>query len=205
MRQQAVLVVFATVLALPLAAQSSDGEARGFGDGFGARACIGTDITFGGVAFGVGVNHLILDDVEVGLSFYYGSFEETTEESVHTYEETTEITAFLALLNYLYGYEHGEASAFFVGGVGLGYIGVYWEESSDTDSSLGTPLSGGGSKQDFEGAVGGLLFNLGGGYAFAGGLDLRLEIPIMITFGDTGGASGVLPLFSLTAGYRFSF
>lgn len=180
------------------------GSPREVGDGIGLRGGVGTDITFGGAAFGVGVNHLIFDQVEVGLNFYYGRFEETTEEEINTYEETTEITAFIALLNYLYGYEQGENSAFFLGGVGLGYLGVYWEERSDTDTTLGTPLPGGGSKQDFEGGVGGLIFNLGGGYAFAGGLDLRLEVPIMVTLGDTGGASGVVPLFSITAGYRFS-
>ena len=49
-----------------------------------------------------------------------------------------------------------------------------------------------------------MLFNIGGGYAFDFGMDLRLEVPVMVTFGTAGGASGVLPLFTLTAGYRFS-
>lgn len=203
MKRRFALGITALLLSMPLAAQSNG--PREFGDGFGARAGIGTDITFGGVAFGIGVNHLIFDEAEVGINLYYGSFEETYDESVNTYVETTEVTAFLALLNYLYGYEYGEASPFFVGGIGLGYLGVYWEERSDTDSSLGTPLAGGGSKQEFEGGVGGFVVNLGGGYAFAGGLDLRLEVPIMLTLGDTGGASGVLPLFAITGGYRFSF
>ena len=118
-------------------------------------------------------------------------------------EETTEITALALFLNYLYGYESGESSFFLIGGVGLAYLGVYWEELSDTDSSLGTPLSNGGSKDEFEGGVGGMLVNVGGGYSFADGPDLRLEFPLVVAFGETGGASTVIQLFTLTAGYRF--
>ena len=174
------------------------------GDGIGVRGGIGTDITFGGLACGAGVNSLFGGQLEIGVVFYYGSFEETSDEGVNTYDETTEVTAFAALANYLYGYERGHSGWFFVSGVGLAYLGVYWEERSDTDVTLGTLLPGGGSMQDWEGSVGGLLFNLGAGYALSSGLDLRLEIPIVIAFGDTGGASGVIPLFTLTAGYRFA-
>lgn len=173
------------------------------GDGIGVRAGIGTDITFGGVAFGGGVNSLFRQRLEIGLVGYYGKFEETSDEGVNTYEETTEVTAFAALVNYLYGYERDRKGWMFIGGVGLAYLGVYWEERSDTDVTLGTPLPGGGSMQDFEGSVGGLLFNLGAGYSFGNGFDARLEVPVVIAFGDTGGASGVIPLFTLTGGYRF--
>ena len=179
-------------------------DAAPLGDGIGVRGGIGTDITFGGVAFGAGVNSLFAGQTEIGLVVYYGKFEESTDEGVNTYDETTEVTAFAALVNYLYGYERGRSGWLFVGGVGLAYLGVYWEERSDTDVTLGTLLPGGGSMQDWEGSVGGLLFNLGAGYAFANGLDVRLEVPIVIAFGDTGGASGVIPLFTLTAGYRFA-
>jgi hypothetical protein len=173
------------------------------GEGIGVRGGIGTDITFGGVAFGVGVNHLLFDSTEVGINLYYGRFEETYDESVNTYTETTEIVAFVALWNYLYGYTYRDSSFFLIGGVGLGYLGVWWEERSKTDTSLGTPLSSGGSKQEVEGGVGGTIINLGAGYAFSSGFDVRFEVPILIAFGETGGAAGVIPLFSLTAGYRF--
>ncbi len=183
---------------------SESGGQREVGDGLGLRAGIGADITFAGVAFGGGINHLIRDDAEAGLVAYYGRFEETTDNGFNEYEETTEVTAVAVLVNYLYGYE-AEASAWYlVGGFGLAYIGVYWEETSDTDTSLGELLPDGGSRDTFEGGVGGALFNVGAGYAFANGFDVRFEVPVLLAFGETGGASGVVPLFTLTAGYRLT-
>ncbi len=70
-----------------------------------------------------------------------------------------------------------------LGGVGLGYLAVDWEERSDTNTSLGTLLSGGGSKQEVSGSLAGALINLGVGYAFDFGLDLRFEVPILFAFG----------------------
>lgn len=177
-------------------------NAKGFENGFGVRGGIGTDITFGGVAFGGGVNYLFLDRIEVGLVVYYGSFEETTENT-HTYEETTSVTAVALFLNYLYGYTFGENGPFLLGGVGIGYLGIEWEERSDTDTSLGTLLPGGGSKHDVSGSLAGALINLGVGYAFDFGLDLRFEVPILFAFGETGEASTIIPLFTLNVGYRF--
>jgi hypothetical protein len=46
------------------------------------------------------------------------------------------------------------------------------------------------------------LFTLGGGYTFRR-FDLRLEVPILVPFSETGEAAGVIPLFTLTGGYRF--
>jgi outer membrane protein W len=172
-------------------------------DSVGVRGGIGADITFDGVAFGAGVNKLFMDQLEVGLVFYYGSFQQTSNNGVNTYVDTTKITALAAFLNYLYGYNRNQGGFYFLAGAGLAYLGVNWEESSKTDPTLGTPLPGGGSKQTFAGSVGGALVSLGAGYAIAGGLDLRLEVPLIITFSQAGGASTLIPLFALTAGYRF--
>jgi hypothetical protein len=171
--------------------------------GLELRGGIGTDITFGGVAFGAGVNKLFLTNLEAGLVFYYGSFKETSNNGSNDYTDTTKVTAFAVFLNYLYGYHPDKGGFYLVGGVGLAYLGVNWEETSPTDTTLGTPLPGGGSKQTFDGSTGGTLFNLGVGYALAGGLDLRFEVPVVVAFGNTGGASTVIPLFTLTGGYRF--
>ncbi len=197
MKQRQSLVI-GVLLAVAFSAGAQD-----FSQGLGVRGGIGTDITFGGVACGVGVNKLLGEELEIGLQFYYGSFEETDKEAVNTYVDTTKVTAFTALANLLYGYHRGESGFFFLTGVGLGYLGVNWEERSDTDMTLGTLLPGGGSKQTFDGSAGGLILNLGAGYAIPGGMDVRFEVPIVIAIGDTGGASHIIPLFTLTAGYRF--
>jgi hypothetical protein len=171
----------------------------------GIRAGVGTDINLG-LAYGVGVNYLIdlqQNSLELGVVFYGGSFEESTDEGIHTYDETTDVIVFGAEANYLFGYSPGESGIFFLAGTGLAYINAEWEEKSDTDESLGTPLPGGGSMQSAEGSTGGWLFNLGVGGSFKGGLDIRAEIPMVVTFDAPGGSSSVIPLFTITLGYRF--
>ena len=170
--------------------------------GLGARAGVGSDITFGGLAFGGGVNKLFLDNLEVGLVFYYGSFTENSTNGVNNYTDTTKITALAAFVNYLYGYHRNSSGFYLVGGVGLAYLGINWEESSPTDVTLGTLLPGGGSKATFDASSGGSILNLGAGFSFGAGFDLRLEVPIVIAFGSAGGSSTVIPLFTLTGGYR---
>ena len=173
---------------------------------FGIRGGIGTDLS-GGIAYGVGANYLIAANtnfLELGLSFFGGQFKETTDEGIHTYEEKTDVVVIGMMANYLAGYQPRGSKAFFVAGIGLGSISMDWEESSNTDTSLGTPIAGGGSMQSESGSGGGIIFNLGGGYSFSSPLDLRFEVPIFVTFAAPDRASSVIPTFILTAGYRFN-
>lgn len=173
----------------------------------GVRAGIGTDVT-GGIAYGLGVNYLLTfesnpnNSLELGVVFFGGSFEETSEE-YHTYVENTDVVVFGVLANYLIGYQPGKAGFFFIAGAGLASIGVEWEERSETDISLGTPLPGGGSMQSADGTSGGSVVNLGVGKTFKGGLDVRLEIPVILAFSSPGEAASVVPTAILTAGIRF--
>jgi len=171
----------------------------------GIRAGVGTDISFG-LAYGAGVNYLIQfqqNSLELGVVFFGGSFEESTDEGIHTYTENTDLIAFGVEANYLFGYTPGESGIFFVAGTGLASINVEWEEKSDTDESLGTPLPGGGSMQSEDGTAGGLIFNLGFGGSFSNGFDIRAEIPVILTFAAPGESSSVIPLLTVTLGYRF--
>ena len=88
-----------------------------------------------------------------------------------------------------------------IAGTGLAFISYEYEQSSPTDSSLGTSLPGGGSMFTEEGGTGGVIFDVGIGYTFSSPFDLRFEVPIMIPFGIEN--VSVVPLFMLTAGYRF--
>jgi hypothetical protein len=47
------------------------------------------------------------------------------------------------------------------------------------------------------------VFNLGVGRTFASPWDVRLEVPIIVTFSAPGEASSVIPALTVTAGYRF--
>lgn len=78
-----------------------------------------------------------------------------------------------------------------------------WEERSPTDGSLGAPLPGGGSIDSDEGSGGGVVFNLGVGYASRGPFEIRLETPVLLTFAPPGGASAVVPTAILRLGVRF--
>jgi hypothetical protein len=178
---------------------SSFGQSDQIGT-FGIRAGAGTDISFG-IAYGAGFNYRLVENTEMGLAFFGGSFSETSDNGFNEYEETTDVFAMAAQANWLFNHDSEQTKPFFIAGTGLAFISYSWEETSETDTSLGPPLPGGGSFQTEEGSTGGLLFNLGLGMTFSSPFDMRLEVPIMIPFGTEN--VGVIPLFVLTAGYRF--
>ncbi|UCC43344.1 MAG: outer membrane beta-barrel protein [Candidatus Zixiibacteriota bacterium] len=201
MKKAACLTLFGVML-IGTAAVNAQTSPR-----VGLRAGVGTDINLG-LAYGAGGNFLLTfpknpnSSLELGVVFFGGSFDETTEES-HTYEETTDIFVFGAMANYLIGYQPKQAGPFFIAGIGLASINVEWEERSSTDESLGPLLPGGGSMQSEEGSAAGTVFNLGVGQSFTGGLDIRLEIPVILAFSAPGEANAVIPTVIATAGFRF--
>ena len=171
----------------------------------GIRGGFGTDINLG-LAYGAGVNFLFdagNSGVELGILLFGGSFEETSDNGFNTYDETTDIFVFGLMANYLINYTPREPGVFFVVGFGLGAISVEWEERSDTDTSLGTQLPGGGSMQSEDGSTAGTVFNLGVGGSFKNGIDIRAELPVILAFGAPGEASSVIPTAIATIGYRF--
>jgi len=171
----------------------------------GIRGGVGTDIG-GGLAYGVGGNYLIDllgNSLELGVMLFAGSFEEESTEGIHTYMEKSDIFVFAMMVNYLINYTPNESGLFFVVGTGLGSINVEWEERSPTDESLGILLPGGGSMQSAEGYGGGTIFNLGIGRTFQNGLDIRAELPVIVTFSPPGESKSVVPTFTISVGYRF--
>lgn len=193
------------VLLLALALVSSSVFGSSDDPRVGVRGGIGTDINLG-LAYGIGGNYLInleRNAVELGVVLFGGSFEETSDNGFNEYEETTDVFVFGMMANYLINYTPRQSGTFFVAGFGLGSVNVEWEERSTTDVSLGTPLPGGGSMQSEDGSAGGTVFNLGIGQSFESGFDIRLELPVIMTFSAPGDASSVTPTLILTAGMRF--
>ncbi len=171
----------------------------------GTRAGIGTDLSFG-LAYGAGVNYLLkskTNSLELGIILFGGSFSETSEEGIHTYDETTDVLVFALMANYLIGYTPRQSGNFFIAGAGVASVGIDWEERSATDVSLGPLLPGGGSMQSEDGSGAGTIFNLGIGHTFVGGLDIRAEVPVIVSFATYEKASTVIPTFIVTAGMRF--
>jgi len=166
----------------------------------------GTDINLGlavGVKAGFLPFGLTANPIEVGLEFFYSNSTEESNNGFNDYFETTELFVIGAMANMLFNYSMDSPSVFFIAGVGISAVYVYWEETSPTDSSLGEPYGVSGSMQSVEGTTGGSVLNLGVGYAFLKGFEIRLELPIIIFFGEYGSASGIAPALTLMAGYRF--
>ncbi len=195
-RKSALMIAVALIVFLLTGTSYADTEGLGF------RLGIGTDVT-GGLAFGVGVNRLIGGNMEVGAVFFSAHVEESSEEYGNTYDETTDVTVLAAMVNILHNYSPDDRGIYYITGVGIGMFSVEWEESSPTDTSLGTPLPGGGSMMSEDGTAGGTIFNLGVGMNLQDNLDIRAEAPMFLMFSAPGESSAFVPTFTLTMGYRF--
>jgi len=173
--------------------------------GIGVRAGVGTDINLG-LAYGAEVNYakyLGRDAFEISLGVYASHSEEESDEGIHTYNEETDVMVIGALVNYLFLYSFDEPGPYFVVGIGFGAVSIDWEERSDTDTSLGPLLPGGGSMQTADGSSGGTIINFGIGHRFNKQLDLRAQLPTFFVFSAPGEATSVVPTFTITVGYRF--
>jgi len=171
----------------------------------GVRAGIGTDIE-GGIAYGGQVNYTLMQKqnaFELGFAIFGGNFEEESDNGFNIYKEETTILVFGVIANYLFRYSLDMPGPYFVGGVGVGAVSVEWEERSDTDTSLGTPLPGGGSMQSEEGTTAGVILNLGIGHRFNEQFDLRAQVPTFFISGGENRDGKVVPTITLTAGYTF--
>ena len=142
------------------------------------------------------------NSLELGVQAFGGSFNEETDEGIHTYEETTDLLAITLMANYIFGYTPSQSGLFFITGIGLASINIEWEERSSTDVSLGQLLPGGGSMQSEDGSAGGTVFNFGIGGSFSNGLDVRAELPIIVPF-EGPGETTAIPVLIATLGYRF--
>lgn len=188
-----------------LAAQAAWAEEKKEAGQLGIYAGAGTDISLG-LGYGIKGSYLIASGqgsaYEIGPEFFYAKGSETSSEGIHEYKETTEVTVFGVLANYLAGYRAFEDSTYFIVGLGFFSVNVSWEESSPTDTSLGTPL-GSGSSQSADGSGFGTIVNFGIGHLFKSGLDIRLELPILVISNPAGNASAIAPAITIMAGLRF--
>ncbi|MBN1164352.1 MAG: outer membrane beta-barrel protein [Candidatus Krumholzibacteriota bacterium] len=168
----------------------------------GVRVGAGTDIE-GGVAYGGQLDYIHYhksNAFELGLAFFSGKFEEESSNGFNTYYEETKVLVVGAIFNYLIRYSLELEGPYFVSGIGVGAVSVEWEERSPTDTTLGTLLPGGGSMQDEDGTVGGMIINFGIGYRFNETFDLRAQVPTFFISGSDERDSAVVPTFTITLG-----
>lgn len=193
----ALAVALGTLTPLPASAQIVEGP--------GLRVGVGTDISLG-IAFGGELNYLKDaggNMVELGITVFRGNSEEESNNGFNDYFEETTLVVGAATVNYLFLDPDELSEPYLLAGVGFGAVSVEWEERSPTDTSLGTPLPGGGSSQAEDGVVGGTILNLGLGKRFSENLDLRIQAPTFFIFDAPGEAASVVPTLTVTAGFRF--
>ena len=115
----------------------------------------------------------------------------------------SDILVLAAMVNYLFRHSMDNGGLYFLAGGGGGAFSVDWTESSPTDSSLGSPLAGGGSFQEEDAVAGGLVLNAGIGYRFSEKFDLRFQVPTFFIGSGDSRDSQVVPTLTITAGYTF--
>lgn len=172
---------------------------------FGARVGIGTDIS-GGVAYGGQASYTLMqrqNAFELSLLAFGGSFSEDSNNGFYDYHEKTNLLAIGVMANYLFRWSMESTGPYFVGGIGFGSVGVNWTETSPGDTSLGKSLPGGGSSTSEDGAVGGMILNVGIGHRFSRTFDLRLQAPTLFVGGGDTRDSQIVPMFTLTGGWTF--
>ena len=171
----------------------------------GLRIGAGADIS-GGVAYGGQLDYTLFqgdNSFELGVVGFGGKFEEDSNNGFNDYHEETNILVIGAMANYLLRHSMEVNGPYFVAGVGVGGFTVEWREESPTDTSLGSPLSGGGSFQEEDGTVAGLILNFGIGHRFNEQVDLRAQVPTFFISGTDARDAQVVPTFTVTVGIGF--
>ena len=172
--------------------------------GFGIRFGIGTDITLG-LGFGTGVFYVASSpysspDWDLGLDIYYANVsEEETDYEGTRREANTKVIVFALRSNALFNYYPKKTGVYFVAGAGFVITSVDWEETY----TYYPPYAPHTEHWSDDGIAFGNVFNLGVGLTFGGGLEARLETPLLIFYDTPGKASGIAPTFTLNVLYRF--
>ena len=140
---------------------------------------------------------------ELGLVGFGNKFTEDSNNGFNDYQEETDVLVIAGIANYLFRHSMANGGPYFVAGAGVGAFAVEWREESPTDTSLGSPLAGGGSFQEEEGTTAGLILNFGIGHRFNEQFDIRAQAPtFFISSGDQRGDQ-VIPTLTVTLGIGF--
>lgn len=178
---------------------AAGGSPVDFGTGsFGLHAGVGTDISLG-LAFGGGVSYILMSGensgMEFGLDLYYSHSDTTSTEewNGYDYRDVTTTIFFAVSYNNLFNYMPDKTGLYFLIGTGAGAASVSWEGSSTDDPSY---------NDSWDRIGGGFLVNLGLGWTFGNGFELRLQLPVMLIVGAFDSLLPV-PMLNAAAGIRF--
>lgn len=181
-----VILAFAAVRA-PVGAQESD-------EGFLVRFNVGLDVIDIGLAAGIGAAYRFPGPGgigEVSADIYYGPYWETYTEGANTFDYSETLIIIAVRANWLFNYEADVPGWYQVAGTGV-FAGSYsWENyNRTTDYTEGNSYFASGT-----------VINLGLGYVFSRTWEARLEIPVLVFFGEYGEAAAIA--IPITAGVLF--
>ncbi|MCP4132180.1 MAG: hypothetical protein GY754_14510 [bacterium] len=168
---------------------------------FGLRAAVGTDINLG-IGGGIGAGYTLFfspgSALEMGGDFFYHySYEKNADEDTgNTFDEETELMIFAVRASWLFGYHPNEGGFFFIAGVGVVVASIDW-----TKYMIDKVSSAKSEANWLETTSAGNLFSLGVGYAIGNGLEVRLELPLLI-FYSAGDAAAIAPTLTFSVEYR---
>ena len=170
----------AAVASLVLPASIALGQADAVSEvAWFAKANVGFDPFGPGVAVGAGAGAALSiagSPAEGAVSFYYSPSTDEYTDGGWQYTETEQFFAMTAQLNWLFP---TDSAITLVAGTGAIVASVSWEE---TNFLIADPAI---TNQD-DGAfvASGLLLTAGAGLAITDTIDLRLEVPVIMFFGD---------------------
>ncbi|HOX13313.1 MAG TPA: hypothetical protein P5117_00770 [Spirochaetia bacterium] len=185
-RLAALSLAFAALLT-PVGAQESD-------EGFLARISAGLDVIDIGLAAGVGAVYRFPGPGgigEIAADIFYGPYWETYTEGANTFDYSETLIIVAVRADWLFNYEAGVPGWYQVAGTGV-FAGSYsWENyNRTTDYTEGNGYFASGT-----------VINLGLGYVFSRTWEARLEIPVLVFFGEYGEAAAIA--IPITAGVLF--
>jgi hypothetical protein len=177
--------------------------------GFGVRGGVGTDISLG-IGFGAGAFYVMAPNPyssscwDLGLDFYYANVsEEETDREGTAWEGKTELFVIAMRTNGLFNYHPKKTGFYFVAGAGLVLAIMDWAETY----TYGPPIYSYSFERYSDEAFGvGNVLNLGVGMTFGGGLETRLETPLLIFYNAPSAkkdAASIAPTFTFNVLYRF--
>ncbi|MGD8394840.1 MAG: hypothetical protein PVF43_05125 [Candidatus Eiseniibacteriota bacterium] len=164
------------------------------------RGGLGVDPISGGMAFSGGggyrapLSGAIWYEGTADL-FYHSGSEDWTEDG-YTGTTNTEMTIVAARFNMLFNYNDASRSMYPIVGFGLFAGGGEWSETEQSLSYSDITYSDGGEGRGF-----GNIFNFGLGFKTGERCDLRVEAPVMVSWGAV--ANSVSIPFTVSAGVHF--
>lgn len=161
-----------------------------------ARVSVGLDVMDLGLAAGLGGGYrfpVAAGNMEVLADVYYSPYWETYTEGANTFDYKSHLIILGVRADWLFNYAPDKRGLYQVVGVGLFAGSFSWTNyNRTTDYTEGNSYFASGT-----------VINLGLGWAFSRRFEARLEVPVLVFFGQYGQAAAVAIPITLGVLLRF--